>query len=484
MLVSATEPAMPTKPEKPLIVISYAHADEPEHPAECEVKWLSFVTGYLRPAIKHGAVDLWLDRMMPGGSHVDPEIERKLRACDIFLLLVSRHSLSSDYVVDKEIAIIRERQARGEAVHFYPLVLTPTPRIALDLVRDKNLRPRDGKPFSDYSLNERYRHMAEAADEIAEIAAKIRPRVTRPNTAATTDPGATRLEQPEEIGFSDPKPEIDDKDSLESWLKGQSHEVALTIAARATLRTPLVRNWFVSPLAIFRAAAVARLAGKYPARAKELRAAASAAYHAANGYAQPRQAGEDRDAVREAFAAAALTASAVAKHASQAASIAASAVESAANATRLVGGAHWYKVFNDALVSPKAPDHPSAAEAYAKREADAYTAAVNFSERSNFWHEIRADVSALLEAASDWVADLPLWSAVPPDWARKSPVPLKFGLRADDEQDVWIDWYNDRLRGGSRGEAYELVFASAPINVWEKGQAAVSAWIRSHLPKE
>ena len=59
---------MPTEPRKPLIVISYAHADEPEHPAEGEVKWLSFVTGYLRSAIKYGAVDLWLDGLMPGGA--------------------------------------------------------------------------------------------------------------------------------------------------------------------------------------------------------------------------------------------------------------------------------------------------------------------------------------------------------------------------------------------------------------------------------
>jgi tetratricopeptide (TPR) repeat protein len=164
---------MPTESGKPLIVISYAHADEPEHPAEGEVKWLSFVTGYLRPAIKHGAVDLWLDRHMAGGVDWEPEIEQKLRACDIFILLVSRHSLSSDYVVDKEVAIIRERQAQGEAVHFYPLVLTPTPKWGLRQVSDKNLRPRDGKPLSDYPLHERYGHMAEAADEIAEIAAEI-----------------------------------------------------------------------------------------------------------------------------------------------------------------------------------------------------------------------------------------------------------------------------------------------------------------------
>jgi tetratricopeptide (TPR) repeat protein len=169
---------MPTEPKKPLIVISYAHADEPDQPAEGEVKWLSFVTGYLRPAIKHGAVDLWLDRLMPLGANWEPEIEKKFRACDIFILLVSRHSLSSNYVVDKEIPIIRARQANGEAVHFYPLVLTPTPKAGLRLVSDKNLRPRDGKPLSDYPLHERYRHMAEAADEITEIAAEIQSRKT------------------------------------------------------------------------------------------------------------------------------------------------------------------------------------------------------------------------------------------------------------------------------------------------------------------
>jgi hypothetical protein len=50
------------------------------------------------------------------------------------------HSLSFDHVIDKEISIIRE-QANGEAVYFYPLALTPTPKFALDLVRDKNLPP-------------------------------------------------------------------------------------------------------------------------------------------------------------------------------------------------------------------------------------------------------------------------------------------------------------------------------------------------------
>ncbi len=46
---------MPTDSKKPLIVVSYAHEDEPEKPAESEVKRLSFVTGYLGQALQRQA---------------------------------------------------------------------------------------------------------------------------------------------------------------------------------------------------------------------------------------------------------------------------------------------------------------------------------------------------------------------------------------------------------------------------------------------
>ena len=294
MLIGATEPAMPTEPKKPLIVISYAHADEPEHPAEGEVKWLSFVTGYLRPAIKHGAVDLWLDRLMPGGADWEPEIEQKLRDCDIFILLVSPNSLASDYVIKKEIAIIRERQAKGEDMHFYPLLLTPTPNIALDLMREKNLRPRGGKPFSDYSLHDRDRHMSETADAIAQIAAEIVARKRAPWRSPPVAPLArlSSAPPPSPRQRADKrrraKPEINDQESLEAWLEGQSLEVAAAIAARTALRVaPLtfrdarkarsakeVSAFLVLTSVVFRASALARVAAKYPARANELNAAA------------------------------------------------------------------------------------------------------------------------------------------------------------------------------------------------------------------
>ena len=237
-MVGAREPA---QPNKPLIVISYAHPDEPERPAEGEVKWLSFVTDYLKPAVKHGAVDLWLDRLMSGGADWEPEIEQKLRACDVFVLLVSRHSTSSDDVADKEIAIIRERQAKGETVHFYPLILTPTPNAGLDLVRDKNLRPRDGKPLSDYPLHERYRHMSEAADEIAAIAGKMAQR-PRPfvQTAGSTgfNPLLSFIPFPASPVSALPNAERPptEHEILEQWLRGRGWRASVALAERAALR--------------------------------------------------------------------------------------------------------------------------------------------------------------------------------------------------------------------------------------------------------
>ena len=108
------------------------------------------------------------------------------------------HSTGSDYILDKEVPIVRERQRTGEAVHFYPLLLDWTPKAGLDQVDDENLRPRDRKPFSSPSPSERSRAMTEAADEIADIAKAIAER----NSAATeANPSQPILVPPEIAGI-------------------------------------------------------------------------------------------------------------------------------------------------------------------------------------------------------------------------------------------------------------------------------------------
>ena len=179
---------MPSDSNKPLVFISYAHLDEPEppeDPAQGRIRWLSFVMEFLRPGVKGRKYEVWMDRLMPGGADWNSDIEARLRACDIFILLVSARSTGSDYIIDNEIPIVRERQRNGGGVYFYPLLLDWTPKAGLEQVNDKNLRPRDAKPFSSLSASERSRQMSEAADEIAEIAKAI---AERKAAAAAAEP--------------------------------------------------------------------------------------------------------------------------------------------------------------------------------------------------------------------------------------------------------------------------------------------------------
>ena len=172
---------MPSDSTRPLVFISYAHKDEPdppEDPAAGKIRWLSFVMDFLRPGVEGRRYEVWIDEVMPIGADWNPEIEAKLRACDIFVLLVSTRSTGSDYVRNKELPIIRERQRSDEAVHFCPLLIDWTPDPGLELVKDKNIRPPNGQPLSSLSPSERSRQMTQVANEIAGLAKAIEDKKT------------------------------------------------------------------------------------------------------------------------------------------------------------------------------------------------------------------------------------------------------------------------------------------------------------------
>jgi hypothetical protein len=186
--------------------------------------------------------------------------------------------------------------------------------------------------------------------------------------------------------------------------------------------------------AVLRAAALAWVVVKYPNRAGELRNAAEAANRVALSVSQT--AGHSAAALGATKAALAT-----------AMSIFAVASSNAANAA------------NGAL-----------------------DATVGVSGNKYVWEEIQADVLAVQRLTAGSLVDLPLWLRAGPQWANIAWAELQALLPDRDNWDVWLDWYEQRLRGGSRGEAYELVFASVPQEEWDKGSAAANAWIKAHLP--
>jgi hypothetical protein len=241
---------------------------------------------------------------------------------------------------------------------------------------------------------------------------------------------------------------FEDSKALEQWLNTQPREVSVIIAARAALRVlPLagreLREKDAPRLATlmsayFRAMALARVAAKYPTRADEF--AARAAYDAALAAAEDAR---SKAAFSTYF-------------------LASAAGFAAGAATAAFGAAH--------NAAASALNVAAAASALNVVAAAAAATDDNFLGRGGTVAEL---------------ADHPLWpDEAPPEFAEQW-VKLKAALPPAENWEVWTRWYDECLAGApSRGEAYELVFATVPEEVSEDGPAAANRWIKEHLPPE
>jgi hypothetical protein len=224
---------------------------------------------------------------------------------------------------------------------------------------------------------------------------------------------------------------------------------ALRVAPKAFLSPP-ERRWSKDMTeflelnaAIFRANALARVAAKYPPRAKELdnfgaNRAAAASFSAARAAASRDVHSDGPNFTSSANAAGAAFA--------------------AVRAARVDG-------------SDTAPAEGAASAAFAAARV----------ANDEIWDSIRADIVALRKVNVTTLIDSPLWLREVPDWVKDDWATLQSNLPRDQDWDVRIDWYEDRLRGVSKEEANELVFATVPRDVWDRGPAIANASIKDQL---
>ncbi|XUU60273.1 toll/interleukin-1 receptor domain-containing protein [Erythrobacter sp. HA6-11] len=119
------------------VFISYSHVDE-ELRDQLEVQ--------LAMLKRQGLVELWHDRGMLPGDHLDWTISKELDEADIILLLVSPDFLASDYCYKIEKGRALQRHRSGEA-RLISVIMRPCDWTYTDL-SDFLVTPRDGKPVT------------------------------------------------------------------------------------------------------------------------------------------------------------------------------------------------------------------------------------------------------------------------------------------------------------------------------------------------
>lgn len=152
---------MPDAQGRPLIFISYSHND---------TKSLDYVREFLGPIERHGVPTIWDDERIQHGGDWKGDILSALAACDVFILLVSNHSLKSKFINEVEVARIQERRQNGERVAFCPIVVTPTVMEHVDWLMALDYRPKGDRALSEITPKaKRDREMKAIVQHIVKI---------------------------------------------------------------------------------------------------------------------------------------------------------------------------------------------------------------------------------------------------------------------------------------------------------------------------
>ena len=150
---------------KPIIFISYSHRDE---------DWKDRLVTHLEVLREAGILELWDDRHIRAGEDWELTISDAMNSASLAILLVSANSLTSNFILHKEIACLLQRR-HSEGLRIFPIVVRPCDWGAIEWLRKMNLRPKDGRALSSGSEYQIDADLTEIAKEIRCLLGQVRP---------------------------------------------------------------------------------------------------------------------------------------------------------------------------------------------------------------------------------------------------------------------------------------------------------------------
>lgn len=145
----------------PLLFVSYSHKD---------AKDVDSVITHLRALKNAGKVQLWSDDRLRGGDVWSVEIDRQIQIAKIFVLMLTRDYLASDFIMNVE----REKiMAKGnhEKICVYPILARECAWREFSCFERIEIRPRKAEPIWPNDRGTIDKRLTEIAREIGTISA-------------------------------------------------------------------------------------------------------------------------------------------------------------------------------------------------------------------------------------------------------------------------------------------------------------------------
>ena len=156
---------------KPTIFISYSHKDS---------DWKDRLVTHLGVLQQQNYLDFWTDDEIRIGEAWFQKIQTAMNTASVAILLVSAHSLTSNFILREEIARLLERRDK-EGLAVFPILVRPCAWEFVPWLAQMQVRPKNGLPLSagtDHQIDE----------NLTAIVREIRTVLSQAASGATLEP--------------------------------------------------------------------------------------------------------------------------------------------------------------------------------------------------------------------------------------------------------------------------------------------------------